>query len=277
MRFQELKSTFLDLHYRISMLPSLEPSPMVNTLFSTLVQICTRPSSQAVQQIAQDMDIQALRSSLIRFCSQAEGFLERHHGQRILAAADTAVELFNFPYYDNYRDLVRLEYQLLRGIIDPGVAIRRVTFVGSGPLPLTVLVLAQDYLPAARFHAVDVDVSANDIARCVVTRLGDQLARRIDFISTEIEKVTDVLAECEVVFLAALVGVEREEKRQVIAHLAAHMRPGAILVVRSAHGLRSMLYPVVQEADLIGFNVLVTAHPGNHIVNSVIVAQKIDN
>ena len=76
------------------------------------------------------------------------------------------------------------------------------------------------------------------------------------------------------VFLAALVGMRREEKRGVIEHLVRHMRPGALLVARSAHGARAFLYPVVETDELNGFEVLSVYHPGDEVVNSVIVARK---
>ncbi|KAE8677756.1 KNOTTED1-like homeobox protein 6 isoform 1 [Hibiscus syriacus] len=51
--------------------------------------------------------------------------------------------------------------------------------------------------------------------------------------------------EYDVVFLAALVGMDKDEKVRVIDHLAKYMSPGAILMLRSAHGARAFLYPVV--------------------------------
>jgi nicotianamine synthase len=52
------------------------------------------------------------------------------------------------------------------------------------------------------------------------------------------------LAEFEVVCLAALVGSTQEEKEVLLVNIVAKMREGAILVVRSAHGLRRVLYAV---------------------------------
>jgi nicotianamine synthase len=48
----------------------------------------------------------------------------------------------------------------------------------------------------------------------------------------------------DVVFLAALVGVAQREKEDIIVSVARRMREGALMVVRSAHGLRTLLYPV---------------------------------
>lgn len=66
----------------------------------------------------------------------------------------------------------------------------------------------------------------------------------------------------------------QEEKRGVIEHLARHMASGALLVVRSAHGARAFLYPVVDSDDLKGFDVLSVYHPEDEVINSVIVARK---
>ena len=65
----------------------------------------------------------------------------------------------------------------------------------------------------------------------------------------------------------------------MIAHLGEHMADGAALVVRSAHGARGFLCPVVEPADVVrgGFQVLAVHHPDNDevIINSVIVARKV--
>nr|KYP36703.1 Nicotianamine synthase [Cajanus cajan] len=62
---------------------------------------------------------------------------------------------------------------------------------------------------------------------------------------------------------------------KVINHLAKFMAPGAFLVLRSAHGARAFLYPVVDPcSDLKGFEVLSVFHPTDEVINSVIVARK---
>ena len=50
--------------------------------------------------------------------------------------------------------------------------------------------------------------------------------------------------EFDVVFLAALVGMDTSSKLAILGSLARKLRPGALVVARSAKGLRSVLYPV---------------------------------
>ena len=45
------------------------------------------------------------------------------------------------------------------------------------------------------------------------------------------------------VYTAALVGVIDEEKEKVVAATMKHMRPEALLILGSAHHLRSLMYP----------------------------------
>jgi hypothetical protein len=52
------------------------------------------------------------------------------------------------------------------------------------------------------------------------------------------------LQSSDVVFLAALVGATIEEKKEILVNLAKKMRIGSVLVVRTAKGLRGVLYPV---------------------------------
>ena len=54
----------------------------------------------------------------------------------------------------------------------------------------------------------------------------------------------------DVVFLSASAGAE-DRKARVIAHLGEHMADGTALLVRSAHGARGFLCPVVDPADVV--------------------------
>lgn len=105
------------------------------------------------------------------------------------------------------------------------------------------------------------------------------------------------LGRFDVVFLAALVGVSPREKEDIVISVARRMKSGALLVVRSAHGLRTVLYPVrvpcllyicfvnadkcccEQEVDLSSerlrnvLQVETITHPYGHVVNSVIIAR----
>ncbi len=62
-------------------------------------------------------------------------------------------------------------------------------------------------------------------------------------------------------------GTDGEGKARVLEHLARHMAPGAVLMVRSARGARAFLYPVVESSSLRGFEVLSVFHPTDEVIS----------
>ncbi|KAI3755052.1 hypothetical protein L1987_54845 [Smallanthus sonchifolius] len=264
------------IYTKISKLETLKPSKDVNSLFTELVVACIPPSSINVATLPQT--IQETRSKLIKLCGEAEGHLEAHFSTLLASFSNPLHHLDVFPYYNNYLKLSQLEFDILNRHYssdqpDTVVVPKRVAFIGSGPLPLTSIVLASHHLKNTEFHNYDIDHSANSMASCLVSPDPD-LSQRMFFHSTDIMEVTDELNKYDVVFLAALVGMDINDKVKVIEHLAKYMAPGAVLMLRSAHGARAFLYPVVEPEDLQGFEVLDIFHPQDEVINSVVIARK---
>ncbi|KAI3977491.1 hypothetical protein MKX01_000404 [Papaver californicum] len=245
---QVLVQSVCEIYDNLSTLQSLKPSKDVDTLFTRLVLTCMPPSPIDVTKLSGE--VQGIRSKLIRLCGEAEGLLESHFSAL----------------------LGRLEYTILSNYItNPNPS--DIAFIGSGPLPLTSIALASNHLKTTMFHNYDIDRSANALASNLVVADPD-LSKRMLFHDTDIMDVTTGLRDYEVVFLAALVGLNKEDKRKVIDHLAEYMAPGSLLMLRSAHGARGFLYPIVEPSDLPGFEVLAVFHPMDDVINSVIVARK---
>ncbi|KAI3525658.1 hypothetical protein L1887_04625 [Cichorium endivia] len=260
------------IYDKISKLETLKPSRNVDTLFSELVITCIPPSS--INILILPKHIQEIRSKLIRLCGEAEGHLEAHFSTLLASFPNPLHHLDLFPYYSNYLKLSRLEYDILNEHNSAqSWPPKRVAFVGSGPLPLTSIVLASYHLKDTTFHNYDIDPLANSMASCLVAPDPD-LSQRMIFHTTDIMDVTDELKEFDVIFLAALVGMDIDEKLKVVQHLAVYMTPGSILMLRSAHGARAFLYPVVDPQDLRGFEVLSVFHPDDDVINSVVISRK---
>eukprot|EP01018_Ginkgo_biloba_P003118 Gb_05072 [translate_table: standard] len=264
-----LVARVIKLYAKISKLNSLKPSKRVNTLFGQLVRLCSRPNSIDVRSL--DESVQETRSRLICLCGEAEGLLESHFAEILGRLPQPLVQMYVFPYYSNYWKLALMEYKMLCENEIP--VAKKLAFVGSGPLPFTSILLALHHLPSTAFHNYDVDPSANAMAGNLVAAHPD-LSKRMTFHTCNILKVTEDLAEYDVVFLAALVGMDKAQKIEVLQHLAKHMLPGSVLLLRSAHGARGFLYPVVDEEDLSGFQVVSVIHPTDEVINSVILARK---
>lgn len=203
-----------------------------------------------------------------------------------------------FPYYNNYVDLARLELSALQTAAHPA-AIETICFVGSGPLPMTSICFATlPITPLRRIHNIDCDAHAIDVSSQLCARLdgmggmgstgsvgGTGIAMGT---GTAMDKAllmtfehadasaVEGLAAFDAVFVAGLVGGESvAEKTRILAHVVRRCRPGALLVLRSAHGVRRLLYPQVDLTSLasLGLRVILVVHPWNHIVNSVVVCR----
>ncbi|KAI3448493.1 hypothetical protein Pfo_005158 [Paulownia fortunei] len=241
-----------ELYEKISKLETLTPSKDVDILFTRLVATCIPPHPIDVANLC--TKIKRIRNNLIILCSQAEGLLEKHYSTILGSYENPLDHLDIFPYYSNYLKLSRREFDLLgHHCSNPS----RVAFVGSGPLPLTSIVLATRYLNSAVFHNYDVDASANSMAMKLVESHPD-LSKRMEFRTTDIMNASGAaLKNYDVVFLAALVGMETDEKMRVIEHLAKHMAPGRFSCSGAPMGLVLSVY-----------------HPSDDVINSVVVARK---
>ncbi|XVF62464.1 hypothetical protein PTKIN_Ptkin09bG0009900 [Pterospermum kingtungense] len=95
------------------------------------------------------------------------------------------------------------------------------------------------------------------------------------FHTADIMNVSSGLKKYEVIVLAVRVGMDKEEKTQVIRYSTEHMAPEAFLLLRSAHGARAFLYPIIDPCDnRQGFDVLSLFHLTDEVINSVIIARK---
>jgi len=264
----------IDLYDQISKLKSLKPSKNVDTLFGQLVSTCL-PTDTNIDVTNMCEEVKDMRANLIKLCGEAEGYLEQHFSTILGSLQEDQNPLDHlhiFPYYSNYLKLGKLEFDLLSQ--HSSHVPTKIAFVGSGPMPLTSIVLAKFHLPNTTFHNFDIDSHANTLASNLVSRDPD-LSKRMIFHTTDVLNATEGLDQYDVVFLAALVGMDKESKVKAIEHLEKHMAPGAVLMLRSAHALRAFLYPIVDSSDLKGFQLLTIYHPTDDVVNSVVIARKL--
>ncbi|KAJ6927653.1 hypothetical protein NC651_011630 [Populus alba x Populus x berolinensis] len=183
-----------------------------------------------------------MRESLVNLCGRAEGLLELEFATSLSKIHQPLNNLNLFPYYGNYVKLANIEYRILNesGVLQP----KKVAFVGS-----------------------------DDVARQIVAS-DVELEKRMKFETADIMEVKEKLSEYDCIFLAALVGMSKVDKVKILGHLRKYMKEGGVLLVRSAKGARAFLYPVVEEQDVLGFELLSVFHPTNDVINSVVLLRK---
>ena len=94
-----------------------------------------------------------------------------------------------------------------------------------------------------RCRNIDKDAQAISLSSRVSSALGLS-ADRFRICHSDVGHDVVNLYDIDVVCLAALVGENYEDKRKVVGDVVRQMRPGALLVLRTATSLKQLLYPV---------------------------------
>ncbi|KAK0619200.1 Nicotianamine synthase [Immersiella caudata] len=286
---QQILDTYADL----ITLPDFYPSQKINGLLGALVPLCCETHDQrVVSQVLENPEIKRILPALRRICSQSESCLESYWADRIMSLGtgpDSVYEaLTTFPYYENYEQLAWFELQALRAAKKPKDPVPlKCAFLGSGPLPLSSICLLEQLQQASgaknqvEIYNVDLDGEAIRRSKELVERLGYK-ADGMYFIHGCAGSDDIDLSSMDVINLAALVGETQAQKEDIIINVAKQMKIGAIMVVRSARGLRTVLYPEldVQHDSCTEIRQILQPitelHPMNHVVNSAVILRKID-
>lgn len=250
-----------DLLQRIRALRTLTPSEETNAAFSELVHRALDP------QIKVDLSEQEV-FELRNLAAQAEFEMELFWAEKVIASETPDATLKSFWYYKNYQDLTKIEWSAL-----DSYCVREkhdsVLFVGSGPLPMTAIVLAKEY--GVSSVLLDTNEAAVAISRKLIHKIGLASMVKVEFSSGEkYMKYSDF----EVVYLAALAGVDEEAKNVIVENIAVQSTEHTHLIVRSAHSNRTLLYAPVDIHRIRGFSPILEVHPHNDVVNSVIILKK---
>ena len=269
----------VDLYYYILALPSLFPSPSVNQAFSELVSLCLQiriPSKHLLEHI-QDISSKDDRSdfdaqSLIARAMEAEGCMERYWAKILAADADVNTAMRTFWYWDNYTTLTKYE---LDSLTAAGCqSMKRVAFIGSGPLPLTSILVGQKTRGEVVLY--DRDVEANVLAAAWVEKLSvtecEGPAASYSFRDIDVwAEDHAAFAHYDVVWVAAAVGSSGTEKRAIVDHLRRGMRKGTFLAVRSVEMGCSLLYPEINHSEFANLDIVRHDVPPHGVVNSVMI------
>ena len=250
---------------QLAALPDLRPGPRTNALFGDLVQAVLAAPDRHAHDILSHPGVESRRHTIRDLSARGETALEHAWAEHIVTEPDPRAALAAFPYLDNYHRLTALEVRLL---VRSGAAPTSVAVVGCGPLPLSAL----GYADALGVPVVglDRDPAAIALARQVTTRIGSATVRFEQADAADVD-----LTDHDAVVLAALVGETPSAKAAILREVAGAMRPGAVLLARSARGLRTLLYPPVDLGAMPGFEVLEVVHPADDVINSVVVARRL--
>ncbi|HWE20062.1 MAG TPA: nicotianamine synthase family protein [Hyphomicrobiaceae bacterium] len=214
-------------------------NPRVNNALSALVHGIMQGCVPAdAEEVLADPAVCAVRGQLLEKLAIAEGELEKHWAKMLCARASlTVCDFREFIYWGCYCHLVTGEFHNL----PPGLNIRKrqsIAFVGAGPLPLSAIIL--HVRTGMRGTCIDLDPHACTLAR--------DLCRKASLAAIDVTCADGArygYRHHPVVFVASLV----REKSNVVERIREEC-PHAVVALRSAEGLCTLLYDPVDEKAL---------------------------
>lgn len=244
----------IELYKKISALEVYTPSEEVNGLFSKLV-------AEAIDPWGEEMLSKKQCGCLQKICAYAEYELEMYWAQQIIAGTE---QITDFPYCKNYKDLTRLEWNAVASCAEHDH--HKVLFIGSGPLPMTAIMLALNHGVSSTL--VDNDQKAVDISQAIIKTLG--LDHMIEIVCADGKSFKNY-KDFNVIFVAALAGQNASQKIDIFTHIKEAASAHCHVLARSSWGRRQLLYPPLPKKVWALFKPLLEISPYNEIVNSVVI------
>jgi nicotianamine synthase len=250
-----------ELLNKIRKLKTLKPTDDTNKVFSDLVKLALNP------KVISDLTIEETKE-LRQLASNAEYEMELHWADKVINSLNPEAEIQKFWYYQNYIDLTKIEWLALESCCKTELH-NKVIFVGSGPLPMTAIILARDY--NVQVTLIDIDEKAIEVSKKLVNSLNLSNLISVEISAGESYKN---YKSFEVVYLAALAGIDETFKQKILENISEQVTAHTHLVLRSAHSNRTLLYSPINIENISDFTPILEVHPHNDVVNSVIIFKK---
>ncbi len=212
------------------------PSDRNGELFRKLDALITlEMDDKTALEILEKKELEPVFTDIIRFRNLYTVKIETEHANEVLADESPWAVLEQFPFYGNYLKLVRTEYEGLG--LKPG---DRVAFLGSGPLPLTLIVFFRQY----RVKSIGIEQNSTraNLSRRLIEKLG--LSEDIGIVNGNHLSLDgkDFGPGSDSGFRALMVAAQAESKKDIFEHLLEVMPVGSRISCRVYEkGLRKLL------------------------------------
>lgn len=187
--------------------------------------------------------------------------LERENAYEIIEGGENAWEVLDtFHFYERYEGLLKNESELV-----PFDENTKLVFIGSGPLPVTLIMFNKMF--GCKCVGIEVQPSVAKLSRHIIRRLG--LADDIEIVIGD-ERYVKYL-DYDVVMVAAFA----IPKSKVFGNLWEIVDTDTPILYRTYSGMRQMLYEPVKDVDLRGFHQEAFKLPTGNVNNTSVLVKKI--
>lgn len=187
--------------------------------------------------------------------------LERENAYEIIEGGDNAWGVLDtFHFYERYQGLLNNESELV-----PFDENTKFVFIGSGPLPVTIIMMNKMF--GCKCVGIEVQPSVAKLSRHIIRRLG--LEDDIKIVIGDERYVAHL--DYDVIMVAAFA----IPKSKVFGNLWEIVDTDTPILYRTYSGMRQMLYEPVKDVDLRGFHQVDYKLPTGNVNNTSVLVKKI--
>ena len=254
---EKIIHTYVEAYETLRKETDLSPNnAIINRVLSELVSVVSKPLDQHLAAEILNLDeIRSIRCSMLAKLAIAETLMEEHFAQSYVGKVRTLEDFHSFLYWENYKELIKTELKELQKVKGE---IRSFAFVGTGPLPLSPLLLQQEL--GANMTCLDIDEQAYSLGRRIIQQLDDGKATSNYVLK---DGALHDYGECDLVWIASLVPNKAEILERIF-----QTQPEAIVAIRSVDGIHQLLY---EPVDATKFRNVRCEEVGRTIADSFII------
>ena len=251
-------------HYSYEKLLALPPEELYRLyqLLDDLAHMDAGPHLSGM--LLEEKEIRETLATIRSYYTAFFSIHERHLAKELLVSPSPWKQIETFPLYPRYEALVKNQIQAMH--VEKG---KRLAFLGSGPVPLTLILLNRFFNISS--VGIDSDPETVEISRKIIGHLG--LENEIEIVRGDDATLGELA--WDVVLVAALA----EPKARIFSQLRnilAHRGPAPV-VFRTYTGMRAVLYKPVQPEDIKGFKIVKAIQPTGRVNNTTVFMQPREN
>ena len=186
--------------------------------------------------------------------------LETENALKILESDNPTETLDSFHFYDRYIGLINNESQLAKFNEN-----KTFVFLGSGPLPLTLIMFNKVF--GCKCIGIEQQNDVAELSRNVLKRLN--LDEDIEIVVGDETAIQSL--NYDILMVAALA----EPKERVFSNIWEYVDEKTPVIYRTYTGMRAILYSPVLEKDTRGFHKEVMVLPTGKTNNTSVLIRKI--
>ena len=186
--------------------------------------------------------------------------LETSNAMEIIESDDPHATLDKFHFYERYQGLLTNESKLAHWHED-----KTFVFVGSGPLPLTLILFRQKF--GCRCIGIEIQEDVAELSRKVIKQLG--LDDGIEIMVGDETLLKDI--DFDILMVAAFA----EPKERVFSNVWEIVDEKTPVLVRTYSGMRAILYAPLTDTILRGFHKEVMLLPLGNSNNTSVLLRKV--